>query len=126
MKHKVSELKGALLDAAVAKAEGKHWVIESHADARRSNKSCWVIPAGGNAPVWAEGPFCPSQDWQQGCPIIERHDYLLPYRSPGHRLHFGAYSSQTPGGLEHSGPTPLVAAMRAYVATKLGSEFELP
>lgn len=65
---------------------------------------------------------CPSRDWRCGGPIIERFDYLLPYKSPGHLLHLGAYTAQTPGGIEYSGQTPLVAAMRAFVAARLGED----
>lgn len=81
--------------------------------------------------------FHPSTDWSQAGPIIERE--LLEV-SP----HFQS-SSQTndwkgawhwvvyvlgPNNLDESheqhGPTPLIAAMRCYVALKLGQEVQVP
>ena len=61
MKHKVSELEGALLDAAVAKAEG--YELDSDGDNRT------VRDNGGAPSRWR-----PSTDWTQGGPIIEREE----------------------------------------------------
>lgn len=67
-----------------------------------------------------------SVDWALMGPILDECDWLLPYHSPSHRLHLGAYSSKTPSGFEYSGPTPLIAVARAYVASNLGDVVELP
>lgn len=102
MKHKVSELEGVLLDAAVAKAEGFNYFYDEH---------CFKVS--------------PSVDWEAGGPIIERELIaVMPY---------GNGWSANPRFLDeheetehiHTGPTPLVAAMRAYVASKFGEEMEL-
>jgi hypothetical protein len=60
MKHKVSELEGVLLDAAVALADGKQWVQISEDE------------------VQVDGmPFWPSCMWEDGGPIIERERIML-------------------------------------------------
>lgn len=126
--HKVGELEGALLDAAVAKAEGL--TLEKSPSGIPSFASTWD-PEGpcneddlGAWKMWLH--YKPSSNWADGGPIIERNDWLLPYRTQGPRLHLGAYTAQTPSGFEYSGPTPLIAAMRAYVASKFGETVELP
>lgn len=112
MKYKTTDLTGALLDAAVAKA-----------DAPRLDAAIPVI-LGGN-------PFnySPSADWAQGGHIIERERIgVLPMTNSGD-WHAG-YEPLTEnefdwGGASACGPTPLIAAMRAFVAHKLGDEVEL-
>jgi hypothetical protein len=63
-----------------------------------------------------------STDWAQGGPIIEREEIcvLAPVR--------GLWRSRSSinMGRTHYGPTPLIAAMRCYVASKLGDEVEIP
>lgn len=65
-------------------------------------------------------PVAYSTEWRFGGPIIEReritidagqHGWLWVARKVAH---------------ETTGPTPLVAAMRCYVASKLGDEVDLP
>jgi hypothetical protein len=63
-----------------------------------------------------------STDWSQGGPIIEAcmidvGTYRGAWRAARH-----VGSAPTYG----YGPTPLIAAMRCYVASKLGDEIELP
>jgi hypothetical protein len=45
--------------------------------------------------------------------------------NPG-ALHLGKFAASTPGGFDYFGPTPLIAAMRAFVASKLGDTVDLP
>lgn len=118
MKHKTAELEGAALDAAVAVAEGA--VLHGRN---------WKWPDGvlmyrypdirGPDEYERENWWAPSTLWDQGGPIIERERIeIVPLDT------WIAYTS----GREHGrhGPTPLIAAMRAYVAAKLGNEIELP
>ena len=98
-KHKVSELEGALLDAAVAMALGE--------------------------PDWALGGFSPSTRWHDAGPIIEREELTL--ESPWNPNAHGQWAAWAePDIFGGRGPTPLIAAMRAYVQAKLGGEVELP
>ena len=106
-KHKVSELEGALLDVAVAKAEGR---LEA----------------------WWNTNEAYSVEWSDGGPIIERESISVERvaYSDGSLREWSAavaVGSQYPEEWKRwSGPTPLIAAMRAYVASKLGYVVELP
>ena len=115
---KTSELIGAALDWAVAKIENPQWWDEGYMD---------------GDPMAAlemddENTYSPSTDWAQGGPIIEREriaveflqwddiDCAMPI--------WTSYKFGTDCGGQ--GPTPLIAAMRCYVASKLGDEVEIP
>jgi hypothetical protein len=102
---RTSELKGLALDWAVAKCEKPEWL--------GNQAEVYVLKAG----------FHPSTDWALGGPIIERERISVWARGDE-----WAAESFTPNeqGHEETGETPLIAAMRCYVASKLGDEVELP
>jgi hypothetical protein len=104
MKVKTSELTGLALDWAVAKCEG-HGI-------------------GVLDDPW----FAPSTNWAQAGLIIEREWICIeawPNESDeGSR--WVATRHEQPAVCEERGPTPLVAAMRCYVASQLGDEIEIP
>jgi hypothetical protein len=109
MKHKVSELEGALLDAAVALCEG----FELDADGDNLTHR----DTGGMPTIWK-----PSTVWLQGGQIIERELVGFDFTGTG----WIAWHQAVHGGDNViDGPTPLIAAMRAFVASKLGDEIEL-
>lgn len=63
-----------------------------------------------------------STDWSQGGPIIERERIGLGFG-------VGIDSNRWEAGYitpEETGPTPLIAAMRCYVASKLGDTVDVP
>ena len=105
---KTNELTGLALDWAVAKCEN-------------------VVYHG---PAWTKF----STDWAQGGPIIEREGITVS------RTDQKSYKGQMPwvayliehlfeDEYEHEyqhGPTPLIAAMRCYVTSKLGDEVDIP
>ena len=94
------ELTGAALDWAVAKAEGYTGV------ALESRTGEW---------------YTPSSDWAQGGPIIEREGISI------RQVLTDFWAAEVDAGeYEHDGPTPLIAAMRCYVESKLGHEIEIP
>ena len=106
---KTSKLTGVALDWAVAKCEGLEWLFEK---------------GGIGSPPGASF----STDWSQGGPIIEREKIDL-YQSTGRIC--AAMWENIPGGGRliaeaKDCPTPLIAAMRCYVASKLGDDIELP
>lgn len=118
MKHNTAELTGDLLDAAVALALG-HRVQVSPADPGYEvlDKHFGHLVEDAD---W-------SVSWASAGPIIERHDWALPMiNNRPYVQHMGRYVAETPGGFSYFGPTPLIAAMRAFVASKLGDEVELP
>lgn len=110
---KTSELTGAALDWAVAKCEGLNTEMWLHAKTLAARQSC----------AERHVPFNPSTDWAQGGPIIDK------MVKDGFELkcHDGKCiaSLDTPNRFNY-GPTPLIAAMRCYVASKLGDEVEIP
>jgi hypothetical protein len=127
MKHKVDELTGALLDAAVAKALG---VVILDLGLVVDGEPVVCLPeAGEHNYVWR-----PSREWHQGGPLIERERINLVYCEPGTTAGdaWEAYLGDlSPRRLDNDpasgdGPTPLIAAMRAFVCKKLGDEVDLP
>ena len=108
MKIKTSELTGAALDWAVAKCEGISTAefITLHS-----------LPASDAA--WK---YQYSTDWAQGGPIIEREKIATQFW-----VSEGEWEALIKGGFfACTGPTPLIAAMRCYVASKLGDEVDVP
>jgi hypothetical protein len=101
MKIKTNELTGAALDWAVAKCEG-YWLD--------------LVP---------EGEYTPSTNWAQGGPIIEREKIDVIADPNGKDVWMGRlYLNWVK--YEAFATTPLIAAMRCYVASKLGDEVEVP
>jgi len=106
MKYQVSDLSGALLDAAVAKCEGMNYELRNP----------------GPACVICNMAYSPSSHWDTGGPLIERHGIDLTYVHENDE----PWASQVPGdGRIGFGATPLVAAMRAYVVSMIGYEVDL-
>jgi hypothetical protein len=105
---KTSELTGAALD----------WAVASYADKHVSIKDIH----------W--GNYSPSTDWAQGGPIIERERIATTPLTvtvgddKGKKEWFANY--EYAGGRYFDGDTPLIAAMRCYVASKLGKTVEIP
>ena len=104
---KTSDLTGPALDWAVAKAEVQEPVgsfldgVVAHPDYNK---------------------FYPSTDWSQGGPIIEREGIRL-HRSVTGRWWAGPeFDPHRPV----AGPTPLIAAMRCFVASRLGDTIDIP
>jgi hypothetical protein len=60
-----------------------------------------------------------STDWAAGGPIIERECIAMFVEYPNDWC-------ATDGNRRMAGETPLIAAMRCYVASKLGDEVEMP
>lgn len=141
MKHKVSELECALLDAAVAKIAGLQWQTFDgkclvHVDHHQTFRDWCVgdsvvrVPAGFSKVLQS---FNPSGDWSLGGPIIERERVAI-WNADGDWCASMPGNAAYPGDLDYidvtrmdgySGRTPLIAAMRAYVASKFGEEVEL-
>ena len=112
---KTSELTGAALDWAVAKCEGGALVLAPFTGARN-----FVILGQNMKPTIVM--YEPSLYWAQGGPIIEREKITLCYDTCQPRWVGCDWAAR----LTEFGPTPLIAAMRCYVASKLGDEVELP
>lgn len=76
------------------------------------------------------GEYSPSTNWAQGGPIIEREKInLSAYELDDDGASNPGWQAWPNYGMSDwylSGPTPLIAAMRCYVASKLGDEVEIP
>lgn len=118
---KTSELSGAALDWAVAKAEG----IELSNGCYNRLKVDGRMSAGQKMLT----PYNPSTDWSQGGPIIEQEIISVSHDTAGQTIEWAAW---TPAPIRDEaeafgyGPTPLIAAMRCYVASKLGDDVRIP
>jgi hypothetical protein len=100
MKIKTSELQGAALDWAVCVCEGE-------SPSRYTQYST---------------------DWAVSGPIVER-EWISIEAWPNESdegTRWIATRHEQPAVCEERGPTPLVAAMRCYVASQLGDEIEIP
>ena len=116
MKYRINELEPGLLDAAVAKAEGWSYRVE---------RETW--PDGTpNTRVIVD--FMPSCNWAHGDPIIEREKIGTYWLADETQWRAGVdmhgYTPEFNTAQEH-GPTRLIAAMRAFVASRLGAEVDL-
>lgn len=121
MKVKTGDLTGATLDWAVAKCEG--WVDDC-------SLCSWLYQA--TLEEVEDGSYKPSTDWAQGGAIIERN-YIDIFTEKPKDISWIAsiprYQCGTKlvGWRTHQyGSTPLEAAMRCYVASKLGEEVDIP
>ena len=119
MKVRTSELSGFALDWAVAKIEEVEYQEEDYRQ---------------EIPFYYEKESTRfSSNWAQGGPIIEREGLCVGRKhqcdSAYCELNDPAVNhwARTPsGGFLSYGPTPLIAAMRCYVASKLGDVVDVP
>jgi hypothetical protein len=124
MKIKTSELTGAALNWAVAKCEDFN---DGCAIIRLWNNRVAKIIPGDYETSEVYTSYSPSTDWSQGGPIIDLEEILVgpsPFLSGDCAAGIGS-DWDTCNHIQ-TGPTPLIAAMRCYVASKLGDEIEIP
>jgi hypothetical protein len=114
MKIKTSELQEEALDWAVAKCEFNEphyepddWLV--YVTERDSDDDGWI--------------FKPSTDWSQGGPIIERERISTQTTED---YWYADLTTESGAFIQLVGDTALVAAMRCYVASKLGNEVDVP
>jgi hypothetical protein len=98
---KTNELTGKALNWAVGKAEGLDG---------------WLAPVN----------YC--GQWEHGGPIIEREEITIGCIEGPEELKWEAIklTKNGRGVFCFKGPTPLIAAMRCYVASKLGADVDVP
>jgi len=121
MQYKVSELEGPLLDAAVAKAVFGHVKQEG---------GVWLRRNDGGVQWWPVESY--GALWQDGGPIIDLEQISIQspdVLGPPHTEWRAEIMGTILPGLNRAvafGKTPLVAAMRAHVASKCGDVVEIP
>lgn len=125
MKIKTSELTGVALDWAVAKCEG---ATDLWFD---TVATYWVKLNGKDRALrygWAGMSYLPSTDWAHGGPIIARIKgfEVKQWLESKPELCCESQIHNYEGDWIQFGPTPLIASMRCYVASKLGDAVEIP
>jgi hypothetical protein len=125
MKVKVSELEGRALNWAVAMSLGWAWQVDEQG--RFDTKGAIILarpyPDGLKRQVNATSMrilrlsnFHPIANWSVMGPLIEQAGIGIFPLSEGRGWAAGL----------QDGPTPLIAAARCFVASKLGDEIEVP
>lgn len=126
VKMKTADLIGTALDWAVAVSEGAKW---------EENLLVWHDEESVRRQM---RPHPYSSDWAYAGEIIVREDITFrKYHRPDSDAHGKYYaricreSGTMVGwykttGFQQTGPTPLVAAARCFVASRLGDEVEVP
>lgn len=119
VKLKTAELTGAALDWSVAKAAGREVSttlgFASKTDgSQKSGYWCWDGKTNK--------PYCPSQNWAQAGPLIEKYK---PVISPNND---GSWMCAIPAFNYHrfDDKSLLIAFCRCLVMLKLGDEVEVP
>ena len=114
-------LTGRALDWAVAKCEGFKYELYEH------NRKKWENG------LYRPQHWQPSTDWAQGGPIIERENLCVGRKHQADTNYcevndpaVDCWARTTAGGYLSYGPTLLIAAMRCYVASKLGMQVSIP
>ena len=122
-KIKTAGASGAALDWLVAKCEGvdvgiisQGWVVKASCSVFGTRRLLCPLEEGGEF-------YSPSTIWEQGGPIIKRERISTEWSSlwdcwTARDLRNAAFSFM--------GPTPLIVAMRSFVASRLGEEVEVP
>jgi hypothetical protein len=125
---KTSELTGAQLDWAVAKCEG-YTDLHKIEGRMPHEPQLGMFPPRREYGVMDLWELSFSSDWNKGGWIIEREGISLEYDGLGTWVAWLHHEDKEYGGVmrsEGQDTTPLIAAMRCYVASKLGDEVELP
>lgn len=129
MKIKTDELIGTQLDWAVATCEGYSRLRENP---HEFNSKLIMNDLRGEAVWFYQLKF--SSDWGLAGPIIERekieivrgNDLIFPKGNEKGELYEKLWLASYHSGRKFHGTTPLVAAMRAYVASRIGDEIDIP
>lgn len=114
IKMKTSNLIGPALDYAVSVAEARRGALPD---------DFWLDEVKG-------GNFDPSGTWSEGGPIIERERIAVVWVEVSNKwmgYARGPFSSHKDKNYAPtSGSTPLIAAMRCFVASSLGEDVAIP
>ena len=91
----------------------------------------WAVHYAIHGECEGYSPFEYSTDWAQGGPIIDnlmKGEFFMMENGEeeGENACHVAYSRTPHDNFHGFGPTLLIAAMRCYVASKLGDDIEIP
>lgn len=114
---KTSDLTGVLLDFYVAKAEGHDPKILRKLNSP-AGELMWHAETPSGSLSGMRHKF--SEQWELAGPIIDREHLSVVFDRPSGR--WGCPLETSSGTTYVTGETAMLAAMRAYVASKFGSE----
>lgn len=122
MKIKISEATPNQLNHLVAGCEGVELTLGQY--------NRLIVDGRMSAGQSMLAPYKPSTDWAQGGPIIEREQITIGYYAKV-RGGLGVCATRAKvfddkGWCLMYGDTPLIAAMRCFVTSKLGKEVDVP
>ena len=117
-KVKTGELIGAQLDWMVAKCQG---YVEQGVYGTPEFRDSEVYLRYCDAVL--NSCYSPTTDWAQGGPILDRERITIRQWTNMPIIHAYMPHDGAPWG---AGPTPLIAAMRCLITSKLGREVEVP
>ena len=128
---KTSELIGPALDWAVAKCEGKNYRVKEKDDLSKHIVILRPVPCPDKKPGccvthYKGDYYSPSTAWSQGGPIIAREKITTSFNPDYEIWEADITNKEGDAFIIGHGHTPLIAAMRCYVASKLGNEVEIP
>lgn len=133
MKVQVSEATRLQLNYLVGVAEGFQWQTDDPKVGLHCGKLVLVALDYALMDDWGLTPYAPAESWSVAGPIIEREgistvrdegdDYWQAVTDANSGSMFGPGLC---GNNFQCGPTPLIAAMRCYVASRLGDEVDVP
>lgn len=136
MKIKIQNLSGSALDWAVANCEGLSIKLDPLGSGNPENGGHWIWDENETISKYKYSKigssYSPSTDWAQGGLIIEREKITVQTDpTDPHPEQWSAYLRAnlfTNDGSDcfRDGSTPLIAAMRCYVASKIGETIEIP
>lgn len=134
MKIKTSELTGAALDWAVAKCEGFleeedvfGTMLSRVVVCDKTYVDRVVVRLNPRPEMYYDPEYNPSTNWEFAGPIIEGKRLSLTPRDYGwDALVHERLFEEDGSDFFMKGPTPLVAAMRCFVASRLGDEVDVP
>lgn len=118
-------LEGPALDAAVARAMGLE-LARPHSFGKPWDHDAWCKDGDPERSVF-DGPtsrhaFSPSTSWADAGPIIDSARIAISCHAWGGAAYLPdgpeLWNAKTLGEMPSVGPTPLIAAMRAFVASK--------
>lgn len=138
---KTSELTGHALDWAVAVALGmSYWTRGTARWGSNDGYTDWILDKEGLQRYYFDGSrsraghwevieaFRPSTDGALAVPIIEQERITMRVSTMTGTAWVAFYDvpGQYHAHIREKGPTMLIAAMRCFVASKLGGEVDLP
>ena len=136
MKIQTQSLTGPALDWAVATCEGfvnlHRRALSRYVEMKGYEVPTFVLAMDKGGPGWVEfDDLDYDRDWSRGGPIIEQESIGIQMAYPAEDgkpalWYAAAFATSVKAPPRAHGPTPLVAAMRCFILSRLGEEVDVP